>query len=43
MSTLFRYVETNQTIDAGIMVWNFGVRTSSGETFDSAAEVEGRK
>ena len=42
MSILFRYVEANQTIDAG-MVWNFGARTSSGETFDSAAEVVGRK
>ena len=41
MSILFRYVEANQTIDAG-MVWNFGAQTSSGETFDSAAEVVGR-
>jgi hypothetical protein len=25
------------------LVWNFGAQTSSGETFDSAAEFVGRK
>jgi hypothetical protein len=34
MSILFRYVEANQTIDAG-MVRNFGARNLSGETFDA--------